>query len=103
LIDNCDIIVSNPPYIQKEELETLDQEIRTYEPENSLTDYGDGTVFYEKILSLTEEGLNCKFIFLELSGTQSERIINLTNRFSFTKINIYPDLNKINRVLEIKI
>jgi release factor glutamine methyltransferase len=102
-MNRCDVIVSNPPYIQKEELETLDQEIRTYEPEISLTDYGDGTIFYQKILSLIEEGLDCKFIVLELSGTQSERIIHLTKKFNFTKINIHPDLNQISRVLEIKV
>jgi release factor glutamine methyltransferase len=103
LIKECDIIVSNPPYIQKQEFVTLDQEVRNYEPEIALTDSGDGTIFYQRILSLLEEGLECKFILLELSGTQSERIINLTNRFHFNKITIYPDLNKISRVLEIEI
>ena len=103
LMNKCDIIVSNPPYIQKKELATLDQEIRNYEPEIALTDYNDGTIFYQRILSFIEEGLDCKFILLELSGTQPERILNLTKRYKFNKINIYPDLNNISRVLAIEI
>jgi release factor glutamine methyltransferase len=102
-INKCDMIVSNPPYIQKEELVTLDREICGYEPEIALTDYSDGTVFYQKIFSLLEEGLDCKYILLELSGSQPERIIELTKRYSFNNVKIYPDLNGISRALEIEI
>ena len=102
-INKCDVIVSNPPYIKKEELLTLDREIYGWEPEIALTDYNDGTVFYQKIFSLIEGGLDCKHILLELSGTQPERIIDLAKRYVFNHIKVYPDLNKISRVLEIEI
>ena len=47
-----DLIVSNPPYISKEEYETLMPEVKNYEPQNALTDLGDGLHFYKEISKL---------------------------------------------------
>ena len=44
-----DLIVSNPPYITKEEYETLMPEVKNFEPKNALTDLGDGLHFYREI------------------------------------------------------
>ena len=47
----ADLIVSNPPYVTKDEMEELAPEVREYEPEMALTDEGNGLSFYERILS----------------------------------------------------
>ena len=44
-----DLIVSNPPYITKEEYETLMPEVKNFEPKNALTDLGRWTTFYREI------------------------------------------------------
>ena len=45
----ADLIVSNPPYITKDEMEELSIEVRDHEPHLALTDGGDGLSFYKRI------------------------------------------------------
>jgi release factor glutamine methyltransferase len=96
-----DIIVSNPPYINVDEYTRLSREILDYEPADALTDQADGLKFYRRILGLIEEGIGCKFMLLELSGTQTDNILDLAHSSGFKKIKIIHDLNKIPRILEI--
>lgn len=45
----CDLIVSNPPYIPSARIETLESEVRDYEPRLALDGGADGQDFYRKI------------------------------------------------------
>ena len=101
-IKNVDIMVSNPPYISAAELPDLDEEIRRYEPENALTDYGDGLLFYRQIFELAGSKLPVKYLLLELSGLNQDKIIDLAKQFNYQYINTYRDNNDIIRVMEIK-
>lgn len=102
LIAQTDIIVSNPPYISLDEYENLGDEIRLFEPKMALTDNSEGLMFYERIFSLIEDGHRCKFILVELSGTQTEKIIQFAGQFKFAGVDVYTDLNDIARILQIK-
>ena len=42
----ADLLVSNPPYIPKEDISTLMADVKEYEPSKSLTDNLDGLEFY---------------------------------------------------------
>lgn len=101
LILPVDIIVSNPPYISLEEFENLGIEIRMFEPRIALTDNSAGFTFYEKIFSLIENGTSCKFILVELSGTQTEKIINIAEKFKYTNMRVLKDLNDRSRILQL--
>ncbi|MBO4474638.1 MAG: peptide chain release factor N(5)-glutamine methyltransferase [Clostridiales bacterium] len=48
--DKYDLIVSNPPYVTKEEMTELLPEVSEYEPAMALTDEGDGLLFYRRIV-----------------------------------------------------
>ena len=100
--NQSDIIVSNPPYISLEEYASLGDEIRLFEPKIALTDNSEGLIFYEKIFSLIENGHRCKFVLVELSGTQTEKIIQHAQQFNFVNIEVFTDLNNISRILQIK-
>ena len=100
-----DIMVSNPPYVTKTEMEQLQPEVRDFEPQGALTDFNDGLTYYKRIFELVSEreSLQCKYLFLEMSGSQPDKIVSLARTYSFYKIDIIPDLNKIERVLKIEV
>ncbi|MDD5102234.1 MAG: peptide chain release factor N(5)-glutamine methyltransferase, partial [Endomicrobiaceae bacterium] len=61
-----DIIISNPPYITREEFKTLEEEL-LFEPKNALVAEDDGLFFYNKIAEKSKEYLNNNgIIVLEL-------------------------------------
>ena len=43
-----DVIVSNPPYIPKKEIQSLQREIKNFEPIDSITDNKDGLTFFRR-------------------------------------------------------
>lgn len=100
-----DIIVSNPPYVTNDEMKSLQPEVKDYEPHTALTDFTDGLTFYKRIFDMVTEKkeLECRYLFLEMSGSQPEKIIALARKYAFKKIEIIPDLNKIERVLKIEV
>ncbi len=99
----ADIIVSNPPYVSLEEFENLGDEIRLFEPKIALTDDSEGLTFYERIFSLIENDHRCKFILVEMSGTQTEKIIRIAEKYNFAGLNVFKDLNNLSRILQIKV
>ncbi len=95
-----DIIVSNPPYVSKEEFNTLQKEISDYEPENAVTDFNDGLSFYKVISQKSKSILkpNGK-LFFEVGYNQAEDVKNIMLKNSFNKIQIVKDYSNIERVV----
>lgn len=102
-LKQAEIIISNPPYISREEMPALDEEIREYEPEIALSDFADGLNFYRRIMSVGKELKLCRYILLELSAVNSAKIFNLAEQYHFENIEIVNDLNKLPRVMKIKV
>ena len=102
-LDTIDIIISNPPYVSAVEMNDLPDEIKNYEPELALTDYKSGLDFYDKILSLIDKDLKCKFVFMEMNANLKEQIVNLANQFGFKQIDVVHDLNNLPRIIKIEI
>ena len=83
----------------------LQPEVKDYEPHTALTDFSDGLKFYHRIFDLVKGKyeLECRYLLLEMSGSQPGKIIALAQKHSFKKMDIIPDLNKIDRVLKIEV
>lgn len=96
-----DLIVSNPPYIKKEEIKTLDIDVRDFEPELALDGGEDGYDFYRQIIKNFTNNLNDngKIIF-EYGIGQEEEIRQIFEKYKYKDIKIYKDYNNINRIIE---
>ena len=77
--EKYDIIVSNPPYIKREVLKTLQKEVRQ-EPQIALDGGYDGLDFYRKIIYQADEFLKYKgYLCLEIGYDQKDDVIDLIN------------------------
>ncbi len=105
LPDKVDVLISNPPYIGKEELSALEPEVAQFEPRIALTDEQDGLRFYRRFFQLAfESGApECGYLALEMSGAQPQKIVALAKERHTGDIRVINDLNQIPRVLIIKV
>lgn len=88
LNQNYDIIISNPPYISKEEI--VDNSV-SFEPQIALYAEDNGLLFYKKILEQIQN--KPKLIAFEIGETQKEAILELCNKkFPTANITCEKDL-----------
>ena len=79
-LEKYDIIVSNPPYIKKEIIKTLNKDVQR-EPRIALDGGDDGLDFYRKIIKEAYEYLKFKgYLCLEIGYDQKEDVIRLINQ-----------------------
>lgn len=98
-----DIIISNPPYIDKTDMEKLDEEVKKYEPSNALFGGDDGLIFYRRILEgsisfLNKEGM----IFLEIGYNQAKDLQEIGEKAGLKFVRLIKDYNDFDRVLVFK-
>ena len=95
-----DLIVSNPPYISKEEYETLMPEVKNYEPQNALTDLGDGLYFYREISKLAGEYLkDTGYLAYEIGYNQAKDVSKILQDNNFAILSIVKDYGGNDRVI----
>jgi len=93
-----DIIVSNPPYIKAEEIQTLAPNVRDYEPYAALCGGDDGLAFYKRIIASAKEHLESDGILVfELGHDQYEEVCALAAQHGFTDATPIYDLAGIKR------
>lgn len=94
-----DIIVSNPPYVSINEYQTLEPELKNYEPKIALTDNEDGLKFYKRIALVSKSILNLDGkIFLELGKGQYPLVKDIFTSTGFNKVRVFKDYQGIDRI-----
>ena len=91
-------IVSNPPYIVKDDQHLSQGDLR-FEPINALTDHGDGLSAYRSIINGAAIHLDDKgWLLMEHGYDQSEAVQQLLSDAGFSDVQSWPDLAGILRV-----
>lgn len=97
-----DLIISNPPYIAKHEMETLMDEVKNFEPRKALTDNADGLVFYRKFIELANKTNGKVRMLAEIGDNKKEEVENLLTESKIQKYEFFKDLLNIYRVVYIE-
>lgn len=94
------IIVSNPPYIERDILETLDREVRDFEPRVALDGGEDGLDFYRKISCQAKSFLASKgLLAYEIGFDQGTAVRDIMASNHFRDMEIIKDLQRHDRVV----
>lgn len=94
-----DIIVSNPPYIKRRDLEVLEIEVRDFDPRLALDGGEDGLDFYRDIISKAPEYLNNGGkLYLEIGIEQSKEVVKMLKK-DFDDVVVEKDYNGIDRYI----
>ena len=95
-----DLIVSNPPYIAKDEMAELAPELG-YEPRLALTDEADGLSAYRAITTGAGAHLSAGgFLMVEIGWRQGPQVSELFMKNGFDDVKILPDLDGRDRVIQ---
>lgn len=109
-VDKFDIIVSNPPYIPLSARETLEDEVKNFDPELALfAPDNDGILFYKRIIEGAKNHLKPaddgqkRYLIFEIGYTggvlQSEKVLKIAQDNGFNLENIECDLSGIERMI----
>ena len=95
-----DLIVSNPPYITKEEYEVLMPEVKNFEPKNALTDFGDGLHFYREISKKAGAYLkDTGYLAFEIGYKQAKDVSKILEDNNFAILSVVKDYGGNDRVV----
>ncbi len=87
-----DVIVSNPPYVTRAEMEKLDPRVRDHEPRLALDGGETGLDFYERYLAdamnLLRSGGK---IFFEIGENQGEAVARMMSDYGFADVKVEKD------------
>ena len=99
----ADLLLCNPPYLAKHEIDSLEQSVRDYDPLSALTDFKNGTSFYKYLISNFNKLVKKNGIMLlEIPfSTVTDDIISINKNFNANKSLFYKDLEGKNRVIKI--
>lgn len=94
------IIASNPPYIPKDVIETLQDEVKNFEPRLALDGGDDGLDFYREIsLKAKEYLVDNGLLIFEIGHDQGVAVKEILEQNNFRNIEIKKDLQGLDRVV----
>jgi release factor glutamine methyltransferase len=98
--EKFDLIISNPPYIATKEIESLQEEVKNFEPRLALDGGMDGLDFYRRIAAEAKNFLykNGKII-LEVGFNQKAEVVKIFTMENFSFIEERRDLSGVERAL----
>ena len=97
-INKFDLIVSNPPYIEKKAIKNLSEDIKRYEPRMALDGGNDGLDLIKKVIYKSREILKIKgLLALEIGNEQIKIVSKILVDNNFRIKNVIKDYKKNDR------
>ncbi|MBI5664902.1 MAG: peptide chain release factor N(5)-glutamine methyltransferase, partial [Nitrospirae bacterium] len=99
--NSFDLIISNPPYIRTDDIQTLQPEIRDWEPIGALDGGPDGLDFYREIISQAGKFLKTNGILMfELGAGCADKTVRMMKDAGYTDIEVQKDYAGIERIIQ---
>ena len=99
-IGNFDVITINPPYIETNVINTLEIEVKDYEPKIALDGGDDGLKFYRVIFDNVVNFLNPNGkVYMEIGYNQGDKLREMFNAYNYKNFKIIRDLSDNDRVI----
>ncbi|MFZ0921174.1 MAG: peptide chain release factor N(5)-glutamine methyltransferase [Candidatus Dormiibacterota bacterium] len=99
-----DLIVSNPPYVTTQEFETVERDVRDFEPRDALLGGDDGLDAYRPLLVSVRDHAIAARVMLEVDPRHAEAVTALVSAtFPGATTVPVPDLTGRTRVLDVAI
>jgi len=96
-----DLIISNPPYIRTDEIQTLQPEIRDWEPARALDGGADGLNFYREIISQAGKFLKTNgILMLELGAGCADEAVEMMKAAGYADVELLKDYAGIERIIQ---
>lgn len=96
-----DLVVSNPPYVPRDDFSALPPEVRTVEPVQALVAGPLGTEFHHIIINQCVEMLRPGgALMVEVGAGQHREVAELFEMYGYSNIEVVPDLSGIQRVVK---
>jgi release factor glutamine methyltransferase len=92
-----DLVVSNPPYVLPEELDTLQEEVREWEPREALVGVGATEAVARGALDVLVAGAA---LVLEVAAGDGGRVASLLQELGYSDVSTTEDLAGRDRVVE---
>ena len=88
-----DVVVSNPPYVKEEEIKSLDENVKEYEPLIALTPFEDPLIFYKRMISISDKILKIGGrMYWEIHEDLGKETLDLFIRSSFQNCKLHEDM-----------
>lgn len=101
LVEDLDILVSNPPYIPNQERELMSENVLQYEPENALfVPDNDPIVFYKRIGDFGLESLNAGGkLYFEIHENFGALVKEYLKKIGYSDVKILKDMQGKDRMV----
>lgn len=94
-----DIIISNPPYIRRDDIKNLQSEIRDWEPVEALDGGKEGLDYYKIIIPEARFYLKQRgYLILEIGQHQFSEVRRIVEEVGFLEISMIKDYSGIERI-----
>jgi release factor glutamine methyltransferase len=96
-----DLVIANPPYISAAEFESLQPEVRDFEPPVATTDKADGLRIVRRVCDVAADKLQGGgALFMEIAYNQSDAVGKIARSAGLDGVTIHKDLHGNDRILE---